>query len=122
MWQNQPGETVSLQILCFRGSFLLSFLFFRLHNQGNGLSSALGKCSWEVPEPSLASIFDHQAQATMLCLLWRDHMVIGNAATVIKPPLVQCCLARYRKLTADANLPSSRKIIINLWLKFSKII
>jgi hypothetical protein len=57
MWQSQPEEMVSPQTLCFKGSFLVSFLLFLLllslqnHCQGKGPSSALRKCSWEVLGP-----------------------------------------------------------------------
>jgi hypothetical protein len=50
---------VSPQIPYFKGSFLLIFLLFlwplslQKHSQGNGLSSALGKCGWEMPGPQV---------------------------------------------------------------------
>jgi hypothetical protein len=47
LWQRQSREMVSPQTLKFRGSFLLFFLFFLLHSQGNRLSYALRKCSWD---------------------------------------------------------------------------
>jgi hypothetical protein len=45
MWQSQPGETVSPQIL--KGHFYCFFSFPPSAHQGNRLSSAPGKCSWE---------------------------------------------------------------------------
>jgi hypothetical protein len=50
LWQSQPGDMVSPQSPCLRGS-LLFFLFFLLDSQGNGLSSALVECSWETQGP-----------------------------------------------------------------------